>query len=57
MAGPKDAEEDGLDTTEDVEAGANKVEEVLQQPEMIRLFAEFDQRVDESIERLIQRDG
>ena len=52
VAGPKDAEEDGLETTEDVEAGANKVEEVLQQPEMLSLFAEFDQRFDEAIERL-----
>ena len=57
VAGPKDAEEDGLDATEDVEAGANKVEEILQQPEMLRLFVAFDQRFDESLERLIQRDA
>ena len=55
VAGPKDAEQDGLDTTEDVEAGANKVEEVLERPETRSLFAEFDQRFDESLQRLIKK--
>ena len=52
VAGPKDAEEDGLNATEDVEAGADKVEEALQQPEMLSLFAEFDQRFDETLDRM-----
>ena len=52
VAGPKDAEEDGLNTTEGVEAGANLVEEVMQRPETLSLFAEFDQRFDETLKRL-----
>ena len=52
VAGPKDAEQNGLDTTEDVEAGADMVEQVLQRPETLSLFAEFDRRFDESLDRL-----
>ena len=57
VAGPKDAEQDGLDATEDVEAGASKVEEVMQRPDTLRLFAEFDQRFDESLDRLRMNRG
>ena len=53
VAGPKDAEEDGLNPSDDVEAGANKVEAVLQQPETLQLFAEFDQRFDEALKRMV----
>ena len=52
VAGPKDAEKDGLDATENVEKGASKVEEVMQRPETLSLFAEFDRRFDESLESL-----
>lgn len=53
VAGPKDVEKDGLDETESVATGAAKIKEVLQRPETLRLFAEFDQRFDESFARLV----
>lgn len=52
IAGPKDAEKDGLNETEAVAIGANQIEEVLQRPETLRLFAEFDQRFDETLAQL-----
>ena len=52
VAGPKDAEEDGLEETQGVAEGAVKIEKVLQRPEMLDLFTEFDQRFDETYARL-----
>lgn len=52
VAGPKNAEQEGLNETEEVAAGADKIEEVMQRPETLRLFAEFDQRFDVAIAQL-----
>lgn len=50
VAGPRNAEAEGLDASEDVEEGASKIEELFAQPETLKLFAEFDQRFDERMQ-------
>lgn len=52
VAGSKDAEKDGLNESEEVAAGAMKIEEVFDRPETLRLFTEFDQRFDVTLARL-----
>lgn len=47
VARPRDVEADGLDISEDIETGASKIQEVLDRPETLTLFAEFDRRFDD----------
>ncbi|WP_182865446.1 hypothetical protein [Stieleria mannarensis] len=52
VAGPRDPASDDFKPPKDVEAGAEKVEEVLRRPETLSLFADFDKAFDSAFERL-----
>ncbi|QEF96739.1 hypothetical protein Mal15_07680 [Stieleria maiorica] len=52
IARPRERTSEGLNPSTEVETGARKVEEVLQRPETLTLFADFDQKFDDALERL-----
>jgi hypothetical protein len=47
VAGRRKVASEGFETSKDVEAGAQKIQDILDRPETLRLFAEFDRRFDD----------
>ncbi|MCM2373670.1 hypothetical protein [Aporhodopirellula aestuarii] len=50
IASKNNTHSDTLETSDDIESGAAKVQEVLDRPEIVKLFAEFDRRFDERMQ-------
>ncbi len=52
VAGQKEASEEDLQSNPKVDSGAERVSEVLERPETLELFAEFDRRFDSALKQL-----